>query len=85
MTSFLDSLYYWRSRKGKEVDFVFYLAQGTEPFGVEVKYQGRLSGWDEQSIQKGIGRGLLVTRDSFKWGKVCHIPLWAFLLLSMEE
>jgi hypothetical protein len=27
----------------------------------------------------------LVTRDSFKWGKVCHIPLWAFLLLSMEE
>lgn len=82
---FMDSLYYWRSRKGREVDFVFYLAQGTEPFGVEVKYQGRLSGWDEQSIQKGIGQGLLVTRDSFKWGKVCHIPLWAFLLLSMEE
>jgi len=25
--------------------------QEKEPFGVEVKYQGRLSGWDEQSIR----------------------------------
>jgi hypothetical protein len=50
---------------------------------VEVKYQARVSGWDEQSISKGIGRGVLVTRDAFKWGNVCHIPLWAFLLLEI--
>ena len=66
------------------MDFVCLKSLSGEPFGVEVKYQERVSGWDEQSISKGIGRGLLVTRDSFKWGNVCHIPLWAFLLLNAD-
>ena len=78
----LEGLYYFRSRKGNEVDFVLLYTPGDTPFGVEVKYQARVSGWDEQSISKGIGRGVLVTRDVFKWGEVCHIPLWAFLLLE---
>ena len=60
-------LYYWRSRKGKEMDFVYYPDQEGKPFGVEVKYQGRISGCDEQSITKGIDRGILVTRNDFKW------------------
>ena len=80
----LEGLYYYRSRKGKEVDFVFFEGPGGPPFGVEVKYQARVSGWDEQSIAKGIGRGVLVTRDSFKWNQVCHIPVWAFLLLTID-
>lgn len=80
----LEGLYYFRSKKGKEVDFVCLNGLSGEPFGVEVKYQERVSGWDEQSIAKGVGRGLLVTRDSFKWGNVCHIPLWAFLLLDAD-
>lgn len=80
-----EGLYYFRSRKGKEVDFVFFDAPDGMPFGVEVKYQSRVSGWDEQSIAKGIGKGILVTRDSFKWGGVCHIPVWAFLLLENES
>ncbi len=79
----LEGLYYFKSRKGKEVDFVFFRGPGGSPFGVEVKYQSRVSGWDEQSISKGIGSGILVTKDSFKWGKVPHIPIWAFLLLTM--
>ena len=78
----LDGLYYFRSRKGREVDFVHFVTPTGHPFGVEVKYQSRVSGWDEQSIAKGIGQGVLVTRDSFKWNKVCHIPLRAFLLLE---
>ncbi|NVM22715.1 MAG: ATP-binding protein [Desulfobacterales bacterium] len=78
----LEGLYYFRSRKGREVDFVHFLRPGGHPFGVEVKYQTRVSGWDEQSISKGIGQGILITRDSFKWNRVCHIPLWAFLLLE---
>jgi uncharacterized protein len=78
----LDGLYYFRSRKGREVDFVHFVTPTGHPFGVEVKYQSRVSGWDEQSIAKGIGQGVLVTRDSFKWNKVCHIPLGAFLLLE---
>jgi len=79
----LEELYYFRSRKGKEVDFVTFGIPDGAPFGVEVKYQTRVSGWDEQSISKGIGNGILVTRDSFKWGRVCHIPVWAFLLLDI--
>jgi len=80
----LEGLYYFRSRTGKEVDFVFFEGPGGPPLGVEVKYQSHISGWDEQSISKGIGRGILVTQDSFKWNKVCHIPIWAFLLLRIE-
>jgi uncharacterized protein len=79
----LEGLYYFRSRKGNEVDFVLLNTPADPPFGVEVKYQARVSGWDEQSIAKEIGRGVLVTRDAFKWGGVCHIPLWAFLLLNV--
>ena len=80
----LEGLYYFRSRKGREVDFVFFDSGGT-PFGVEVKYQSSVSGWDEQSVAKGIGRGVLVTRDSFKWNnKVPHIPIWAFLLVEID-
>ena len=78
----LEGLYYFRSRKGREVDFVHFATPTGHPFGVEVKYQSRVSGWDEQSISKGIGQGVLVTRNSFKWNKVCHIPLWACLLLE---
>ena len=81
----LEGLYYFRSRKGKEVDFVHFITPNGDPFGVEVKYQSRVSGWDEQSISKGIGQGALVTRDSFKWNKVCHIPLPAFLLLESKS
>ena len=62
----LEGLYYFRSRKGREVDFVHFNTPTGHPFGVEVKYQSRFSGWDEQSISKGIGQGVLVTRDSFK-------------------
>ena len=80
----LEGLYYFKSRKGKEVDFVFFDTVAQMPFGVEVKYQSRISGWDEQSIAKGVGRGVLVSRDSFKWGQICHIPLWAFLLLRID-
>jgi len=78
----LEGIYYFRSRKGNEVDFVLLNPPADAPFGVEIKYQAKISGWDEQSISKGIGRGVLVTRDAFKWGDVCHIPLWAFLLLE---
>ena len=80
----LEGLYYFRSRKGNEVDFVHFITPNRQPFGVEVKYQSRISGWDEQSISKGIGQGVLVTRDSFKWNKICHIPLPAFLLLERD-
>lgn len=39
-----------------------------------------VSGWDEMSIQKGIGNGVLITRNCFEYGTVSKLPLWAFLL-----
>jgi len=72
----------WKESKGREIDFVHFITPTGRPFGVEVKYQSRVSGWDEQSISKSIGQGVLVTRGSFKLNKVCHIPLRAFLLLE---
>jgi len=35
------------------------------------------------SIIKGIGRGVLVTRDTFEYAAVPRIPLWAFLFLQL--
>jgi len=77
----LEKLYYWKSSKGKEVDFVIFLK--SKPFGIEVKYQNIISRWDEISIRKGIGKGIIITKDTFEWGEVPKIPLWAFLLFDM--
>lgn len=76
------NLYYWKSAKGNEVDFVIFL--DGKPFGIEVKYQNIISPWDEMSIRKGIGRGIIVTKDVFKYGEIPKIPLWAFLLIDTE-
>ncbi len=73
-------LFYWKSKSGKEVDFVVY--HDSHPVGFEVKYQNRISGHDEMSIAQGIGKGCIITKDSFSWGAVPRIPLWAFLLTN---
>ena len=80
-TGMLNSLFYWKSAKGNEVDFVIYL--DGKPFGLEVKYKDIVSKWDEISIRKGIGKGIIITKDSFEWGEIPKIPLWAFLLLDV--
>jgi predicted AAA+ superfamily ATPase len=77
----VDDLYYWRATSGREVDYV--IEQDRQFHGIEVKYQAQVSGWDELSIKKGIGRGLLVTRETFEFGAIPKIPLWAFLTLSL--
>ena len=77
----VDDLHYWRSAAGREVDFV--IEQDSRFHGIEVKYQTAVSGWDELSIAKGIGRGVLVTRDTFEFAAIPRIPVWAFLPLQM--
>ena len=77
----VDDLHYWRATSGREVDFV--IEHDRRFHGIEVKYQNAVSGWDELSIVKGIGRGVLVTRDTFAFAEVPRIPLWAFLLLQL--
>jgi predicted AAA+ superfamily ATPase len=78
----IDNLYYWKSSSsGREVDFVIFLRD--KPFGIEVKYQTLVSGWDELSIKKGIGNGIIITKNLFEYGTVCKIPLGAFLLTDL--
>jgi predicted AAA+ superfamily ATPase len=77
----VNDLHYWRSNSGREVDFV--IEQDRQFHGIEVKYQTAVSGWDELSISKGIGRGVLVTRDTFAFAAVPRIPVWAFLPLHL--
>jgi predicted AAA+ superfamily ATPase len=77
----VDDLHYWRSSSGREVDFV--IERDRLYHGIEVKYQNAVSGWDELSIAKGIGRGVLVTRDTFEFAAIPRIPLWAFLPLRL--
>lgn len=77
----VNDLHYWRSNSGREVDFV--IEQNRLFHGIEVKYQTAVSGWDQLSITKGIGRGVLVTRDTFEFAAVPRIPVWAFLPLRL--
>ena len=77
----VESLYYWRSSSNREVDFA--IREHNDFYGLEVKYQSTVSGWDELSIARGIGRGVLVTRDTFEFAPVPRIPLWAFLALRI--
>ena len=70
--------YSGNASNNKEIDFVLY--KNNKPFGFEVKYQNNVSGWDEMSIQKGLGNGVLITRNCFEYGDVSKLPLWAFLL-----
>ncbi len=77
----VETLYYWRSSSNREVDFV--IRENGHFHGLEVKYQNTVSGWDELSIVRGIGRGILVTRDAFEFAPVPRIPLWAFLTMQI--
>lgn len=77
----VDDLHYWRSSSRREVDFV--IERESRFYGIEVKFQNVVSGWDELSIAKGIGRGILVTRNTLEFAAVPRIPLWAFLCLDL--
>ena len=77
----VDDLHYWRSSSGREVDFV--IEHDRRFHGIEVKSQATISGWDELSLTRGIGGGVLVTRDTFEFAAIPRIPLWAFLLLRL--
>lgn len=79
----LNKLYYWKSAKGNEIDFIIFM--DGKPFGIEIKYQNVISPWDEMSIRKGIGRGIIITKDAFTYGEIPKIPLWAFLLFHSEQ
>ncbi|MEM2842072.1 MAG: DUF4143 domain-containing protein, partial [Thermoproteota archaeon] len=78
-------LFYWRSQKKRELDFVLRMSNLYVP--IEVKYQSKISSENGFSIidfQKGgkSSKGLLLTKDSLEAKRsYIEVPVPIFLLL----
>lgn len=77
----MEKVFYWRSAKGKEVDFVVLHGESLVP--VEVKYQSSISRSDYTTMKRSFGKGILVTKNTFLLDEeVVGIPAPLFLLLN---
>jgi predicted AAA+ superfamily ATPase len=77
----IEKVFYWKSTKGKEVDFV--VLHGESLFPVEVKYQNGISNSDYTTMKRNFGKGILVTKNTFFLDeKIVGIPAPLFLLLN---
>ncbi len=59
----LENVFYWRSAKGKEVDFV--VLHGESLLPVEVKYLSGINRSDYTTMKRSFGKGILVTKNTF--------------------
>uniref|UniRef100_A0A7C3J2L8 ATP-binding protein n=1 Tax=Candidatus Methanomethylicus mesodigestus TaxID=1867258 RepID=A0A7C3J2L8_9CREN len=84
-----SAVFYWKSRKGRELDFAFSLEGKYVP--VEVKYSSRIRREDCYSIYDfmktgtAARRGIVVTRDVLEveaGGSCAKVPCYLFLLLA---
>lgn len=79
------TIYYWRDKKGKEVDVV--VKTQNKPIPIEVKFKNMISSTDLKGIKTFLSTysspfGIIVTKDLIdKKDKLIFIPLWMFLLL----
>ena len=75
-----QALYYWRSTRGREIDFL--VGEGSQKLPIEVKYQRRITGRDTLVIRQSYGEGLLLSRNTVNLsGPVRVIPAALFLWL----
>ena len=78
-------LYYWKNKKGKEVDIVAEVKNKAVP--IEVKYKNSFSSDDIKGINSFIlekkgSFGFVITKDVIdKKDSLVFVPLWMFLLL----
>ncbi len=82
-----SAVFYWRSRKKRELDFAFSVGGRYVP--VEVKYSSRIRKEDCYSIYdfmktgKAVKRGIVVTKDLLDLeGQCAKVPCHLFLLLT---
>ena len=74
-------VFYWRSAKGKEVDFI--VSDGESLLPIEVKYQRMINRSDYSTMKRSFGKGMLVTKDAFlREDNIAGIPASVFLLLG---
>jgi len=82
---FITQLFYWMSRKNRELDFAMKL--GTKYLPIEVKFQSSLDRKDTFGVldflKGGLScRGVILTKDSFKAKvKYIELPVALFLML----
>lgn len=82
-----NALFYWKSRKDREVDFV--LRQfGSKYLPLELKYQKNITREDRfglidfSKVATSKTSGLILSRDRLEVkGKVVVVPVWLFLIL----
>ncbi|NVM20708.1 MAG: ATP-binding protein [Desulfobacterales bacterium] len=75
-----SDLFYWQSKAGKEIDFVFLAPEGPQP--VEVKYQNRVTLRDSVTMIRHFDRGLLLSKKDFEVGSnVLMLPVSWFLAM----
>lgn len=79
--SSVSDLFYWQSKSGKEVDFVFLdHQQGLNP--VEVKYQNHVTLRDAMTMITHFKKGLLLSKRDFGIGSdVLMLPVSWFLAM----
>ena len=76
----IEKVFYWRSTKGKEVDFVILRRDKFLP--IEVKFQNVVTRSDYSTMKRTFGNGILVTKNLFFYDdQVLGIPAPVFLLL----
>jgi len=76
----VSDLFYWQSKAGKEVDFVFLDQKGLQP--VEVKYQNQVTLRDSITMVRHFNHGLLLSRKDFEIGpNALMLPVSWFLAL----
>jgi predicted AAA+ superfamily ATPase len=77
-----ENVFYWRSTKGKEVDFV--VVEGELILPLEVKYQSMINRSDYSTMKRSFGKGILVTKGGFlQDGTIIGIPAPVFFLLDI--
>ncbi|NWG36693.1 ATP-binding protein [Nitrososphaera sp.] len=81
-----NSLFYWKSSKDREIDFVIKLGDNSV-LPIEIKYQSSILKSDRYGIidfkkSSGTNKGILLSKDKteVKAG-IVTIPIWIFLML----
>lgn len=76
-----DAGHFYRDAAGHEVDIIL----PEKKLAIEVKYQSHIQQDDENGLRHFLGlypdfRGIVLTKNEKKEGRIRHIPLWRFLL-----
>ncbi|PKK81775.1 MAG: hypothetical protein CVT47_00680 [Thermoplasmata archaeon HGW-Thermoplasmata-2] len=79
-------IFYWKNKKGEEVDIVMEIAR--RPIPIEVKYRKKIDNEDLKGINEFLEKyqktclfGIVITKDLLEMrGKLIFVPLWLFLM-----